>query len=255
MSYYTYFKPIESYYKDYNAKDLEFKISKIKGDTSDAQNTLILACVKAYYMLNKETNDVPSFSDFWGTINSFYKLIKMYVNSYVYERKNLEDFEMKLTIINDDDHELWYNHFNDTEYDLQEFIDNFDENINDCVLNICTLCLAKYEPDTKYSDTPKSDYEYVKSDFITRIQEEIESINYFCENYNRAKVLLDCWDTKEGEEERYVREHPSEQDEDVVDDANDENNEGYEGYESGYGVDKPIVKLDNGIEVHNDIKA
>lgn len=206
MSYYTYFKPLESYYKDYNAKDLENRISKIKRDTSDSKNVLILACIKAYCMLNgreKEIKDAFSFNDFYSLTHSFYKLIKMFVDSYVYERKSLEDYETKLSIINDKNHELWYNHFSDNEYELEDFVDNFDENIANCVLDICTLCFAKYEPDTKYSDTPKSDYEYVKSDFIRCIQENLDSIDYYCENYIRAKVLLDCWSTKEGEEEHF----------------------------------------------------
>lgn len=207
MSYYTYFKPTEEYLKQYSKEYLEKEIKKFRTYKTEERSKLVLSAIAAYYSFNGLTifdKDENSFTGgFTMKIESLYQLISRRLRSYIYAAKTLEDYETRLSVLEDSEHELYYNHFDKDEYDLQETVDEFEEKINSDTLEICTLCMAKFVPDNKYSDTPKTDYDYIRCDFRNRVEECLESLDYLIEEYVKADTLLKCYDSKETESERY----------------------------------------------------
>lgn len=212
MSYYTYFKPAPSFIDGYDEKILKENEDVFSSEKREAKSVLVLGCIESYYrfqkMLSTDSKDkseeslvYPKHTRMMFVLKDFYAFIKTLVGQYSWAVQNLELNYLRQRTLEDEKHELYFNHFRKDEYDLQYTIDKFKESIEDCVLDLCVKCLTTFEADTKYLDTPKTTAEYIQSEFKQKIDDVLNYIDQLCEDYEVADVLIKCYDSRQSEDD------------------------------------------------------
>lgn len=192
MSYYTYFKlKDDSSYKDTTIEECK---KRCKGDhmpfySDDFKSMLITSMVAAYY----ET-DVKKKRD---TIAYYICMMySKYYNEYEYVKSILED-EHKV---------YWINHCKE-EYDMRYDVDYFDDFIKETITDLTVLATVRFEPDDKYSDTPKTTSEYLRYEYVNEINEKLSYADEVYEDYKRNRFLLEHCDRLGGEDSEEVEKY------------------------------------------------
>lgn len=89
------------------------------------------------------------------------------------------------------------NHFRyEDEYDLDEVIENFDNNICFHITDLLILCRIKPSDDSDTED-------YLSSTYIEKINDIFDSIDEEIDDYNSCKFYKEFWSTKKDESELY----------------------------------------------------
>lgn len=205
MSYYTFFYPTRGY--NNKANDNTNIINSRKRDKSknlEKYKALISAImIDAFYA---KTDD----------LDRIYNKLSFYVNAYVFSKDSIEKDDWALTVESlfteaekekkenkDDKEDKEYkvdyavNHFRyEDEYDLDEVIENFDNNI--CYHITEFLILSRIKPSNE-SDTE----DYLSSTYIEKINDIFDAIDEEVDDYNSCKFYKEFWSTKKTESELY----------------------------------------------------
>lgn len=202
MSYYTFFYPTRGYNNprndNVNVIRSRKRMQSIKLEKFKALISAIM--IDAFYA---KTDD----------LNQIYDKLSFYVNSYVFSKDSIEKDDWALTVESlfteaekdkkeDKEYKVDYavNHFRyDDEYDLDEVIENFDNNI--CYHITELLILSRIKPSDD-SDTE----DYLASTYIEKINDIFDAIDEEVDDYNSCKFYKEFWSTKKTESELYNEE-------------------------------------------------
>lgn len=190
MSYYHYFKLKKD--SKYNSDEYPNKW-KFRVDNSSRDKTLLKASmINSYYEPNLEKK-LTEISVRVKMIT--YSIVESCTESYVKEIKQSG--------------ELYRNRPRD-EYEMERLIEEYEDKIDSIIESLLILATVRFVPDDTYSDTPKNEMDYLKCDYINRVEEEIEYLEDISCDYAFAKFATEeC--TRETEDERYNKEHPNEE--------------------------------------------
>lgn len=195
MSYYTFFYPTRGY--NNKANDNTNIINSRKRDESknlEKYKALISAImIDAFYA---KTDD----------LNRIYDKIAFYVNCYVYLKNSIERDDWALTVESlfteaekekKDKVDYAVNHFRyEDEYDLDEVIENYENNICYQITKLLILCRIKPSNDTDVED-------YLSSTYIEKINDIFDCIDEEVDEYNSCKFYKEFWSTKKEESDFY----------------------------------------------------
>ena len=181
MSYYHYFKLKDEskYQKEDALKELKFKYT-----SSDKDKILLkVSMIKAYYENKIETN----YTDIFCRV----KLLATDIE---------EDCLLSLVKEIKEKGEIERNRPHD-EYEMEQIVNSYDEDINRIIENLLILSTIRFVPDNEYSDTPKTEMDYLRYEYITQINYELETLEDTVLDYTFSKfVLEEC--NRETESER-----------------------------------------------------
>lgn len=205
MSYYTFFYPTRGYNNPRNDNVNVIRSRKRMQSTQlEKYKALISAImIDAFYA---KTDD----------LDRIYNKLSFYVNAYVFSKDSIEKDDWALTVESlfteaekekkenkDDKEDKEYkvdyavNHFRyEDEYDLDEVIENFDNNI--CYHITEFLILSRIKPSNE-SDTE----DYLSSTYIEKINDIFDAIDEEVDDYNSCKFYKEFWSTKKTESELY----------------------------------------------------
>ena len=203
MSYYTFFYPTRGYNNprndNVNVIRSRKRMQSIKLEKFKALISAIM--IDAFYA---KTDD----------LNRIYDKLSFYVNSYVFSKDSIEKDDWALAVESlfteaekekkedkDGDKVIYaVNHFRyDDEYDLDEVIENFDNNI--CYHITELLILSRIKPSDD-SDTE----DYLSSTYIEKINNIFDAIDEEVDDYNSCKFYKEFWNTKKTETDLYNEE-------------------------------------------------
>ena len=145
-------------------------------------------------------------------INAFYeeKIEKKFDNISLYVmmlKYSLEDSYLKslLKEITEDKNKEISRNRPDNEYEMQSNIDDYEDNLNHVIESLFILSCIKFIPDTEYSDTPKTEMDYLKYEYLKEVESEIQLLEDYVYDYVFSKFVLEnC--TRQTEDERYSSE-------------------------------------------------
>lgn len=185
MSYYHFFKlkKESKYQKEDALRELKFKYT-----SSDKDKILLkVSMIKAYYENKIETN----YTDI------FYR-VKLLAS-------DIEE-ESLLSLVKEikENGEIERNRPND-DYEMEQIVNSYDEDINRIIENLLILSTVRFVPDNEYSDTPKTEMDYLRYEYITQINYELESLESTVLDYVFSKFVLEECD-RETESERSSKE-------------------------------------------------
>ncbi len=205
MSYYTFFYPTRGYN---NPRNDNVNVIRSRKRTQsihlEKYKALIMAMmIDAFYA---KTDDLDRIHD----------KLSFYVNAYVFSKDSIEKDDWALTVESlfteaekekkDDKEDKEYkvdyavNHFRyEDEYDLDEVIENFDNNI--CYHITELLILSRIKPSDD-SDTE----DYLASTYIEKINDIFDAIDEEVDDYNSCKFYKEFWSTKKTETDLYNEE-------------------------------------------------
>ena len=198
MSYYTFFYPTRGY--NNKANDNTNIINNRKRDKSknlEKYKALISAImIDAFY---GKTDD----------LDRIYDKIAFYINCYVYLKNSIEQDDWALTVEslfteaeNEKKDKVYYavNHFRyEDEYDLDEVIENYENNICYQITKLLILCRIKPSGDSDVED-------YLSSTYIEKINDIFDCIDEEVDEYNSCKFYKEFWSTKKTESDLYNEE-------------------------------------------------
>lgn len=74
------------------------------------------------------------------------------------------------------------------------------------------LCLSRvrFKNDDEHSDAAHTESDYLLYDYQNHIDDIIGRVQDIIEENSKFQLWLDCWDSKETEDEKYDREHQKE---------------------------------------------
>lgn len=195
MSYYTFFYPTRGYNNPKNDSINVIRNRKRMQSTKlEKFKTLISAImIDAFYA---KTDD----------LDRIYDKLSFYVNAYVFSKDSIEKDDWALTVESlfteaekekKDKVDYAINHFRyEDEYDLDEVIENFDNNICFHITDLLILCRIKPSDDSDTED-------YLSSTYIEKINDIFDSIDEEIDDYNSCKFYKEFWSTKKNESELY----------------------------------------------------
>lgn len=187
MSYYHYFKLKE------DSKYHKYDPPKFTTDDSVKQKILLKGVmVDSYYEkdIRKKYDNIAVYTRMIA-----YSIESSYTNSLVKEIKSSGEISRNRP---------------GSEYEMENRIDEYENNLNRVIENLFILSLVKFVPDEKYSDTSKDEMTYLRYDYIHEIESEIEYLEDVVLDYTFAKfVVNEC--TRETEDERYSKEESEEE--------------------------------------------
>lgn len=202
MSYYTFFYPTRGYNNSRNDNVNVIRSRKRMQSTKlEKYKALISAImIDAFYA---KTDD----------LERIYDKLSFYVNAYVFSKDSIEKDDWALTVESlfteaekekkeDKEYKVVYavNHFRyEDEYDLDEVIENFDNNI--CYHITELLILSRIKP-LNDSDTE----DYLASTYIEKINDIFDAIDAEVDDYNSCKFYKEFWNTKKTETDLYNEE-------------------------------------------------
>ena len=91
------------------------------------------------------------------------------------------------------------------EYEMEQIVNSYNEDINRIIENLLILSTVRFVPDNEYSDTPKTEMDYLRYEYITQINYELESLEDTVRDYVFSKFVLEECD-RETESERGSKE-------------------------------------------------
>ena len=195
MSYYTLFYPTRGYNNpkndSINVIRNRKRMQSIKFEKFKALISAIM--IDAFYA---KTED----------LDRIYDKLSFYVNAYVFSKDLIEKDDWALTVESlfteaekekKDKVDYAINHFRyEDEYDLDEVIENFDNNICFHITDLLILCRIKPSDDSDTED-------YLSSTYIEKINDIFDSIDEEIDDYNSCKFYKEFWSTKKDESELY----------------------------------------------------
>ena len=205
MSYYTFFYPTRGYNNPRNDNVNVIRSRKRMQTTKLEKFKALISAIMidAFYA---KTDD----------LDRIYDKLSFYVNAYVFSKDSIEYDDWALTIesnfieaekekkddkVDKEDKEdkvnYAVNHFRyDDEYDLDEVIENFDNNICYHITELFILCRIKPSDDKDTED-------YLSSTYIEKINDIFDAIDEEVDDYNSCKFYKEFWNTKKTESELY----------------------------------------------------
>lgn len=139
-------------------------------------------------------------------LERIYDKLSFYVNSYVFSKDSIEHDNWALTVESlfteaekekRDKVEYAVNHLGyDTEYELDEVIENYENNICFHITELLILCRIKPSDESDVE-------EYLSSTYINRINDIFDSIDEEIDDYNSCKFYKEFWATKKEESDFY----------------------------------------------------
>lgn len=208
MSYYTFFYPKRGYN---NPNNDNANVINSRKRTQSIHMEKYKALISAMM--------IDAFYAPTDNLDRIYDKLSFYVKCYAYSKDSFEKEDWALaveTLFKEaekdkrDKVDYVINHFKyQDEYDLDEVIDNYENNIRYQITQLLILCRIK---PSNESDTE----DYLSSTYIDKINYIIASIDEEVEDYNSCKFYKEFWDTKKDESELY--EESEEKSNDVEDD-------------------------------------
>lgn len=195
MSYYTFFYPKRGYNNPYNDNVNVIRNRKRMQSTKLEKFKALISAIMidAFYA---KTDD----------LDRIYDKLSFYVNAYVFSKDSIEKDDWALTVESlfteaekekKDKVDYAINHFRyEDEYDLDEVIENFDNNICFHITDLLILCRIKPSDNSDTED-------YLSSTYIEKINDIFDSIDEEIDDYNSCKFYKEFWSTKKNESELY----------------------------------------------------
>lgn len=195
MSYYTFFYPTRGYNNPKNDSINVIRNRKRMRSTKLEKFKALISAIMidAFYA---KTDD----------LDRIYDKLSFYVNAYVFSKDSIDKDDWALTVESlfteaekekKDKVDYAINHFRyEDEYDLDEVIENFDNNICFHITDLLILCRIKPSDDSDTED-------YLSSTYIEKINDIFDSIDEEIDGYNSCKFYKEFWSTKKDESELY----------------------------------------------------
>lgn len=195
MSYYTFFYPTRGYNNPKNDSIHVIRNRKRMQSTKLEKFKALISAIMidAFYA---KTDD----------LDRIYDKLSFYVNAYVFSKDSIEKDDWALTVESlfteaekekKDKVDYAINHFRyEDEYDLDEVIENFDNNICFHITDLLILCRIKPSDNSDTED-------YLSSTYIEKINDIFDSIDEEIDDYNSCKFYKEFWNTKKDESELY----------------------------------------------------
>lgn len=209
MSYYTFFTVPHNYRDSRDDATLRRNLTDRKMSIAEDKSMFKAAMIDAYY---KE--------DFLGAD----KILKWIWNSLIMNLTLAEDYDVALYTRSLKDGVASFNHADcDSKYQIEEDIRRNKEQLADAYGDLLCLSRVRFKDDDKHSDVAHTESDYLLYEYQNHINDIIRRAQDIIEENSKFQLWLDCWDSKETEDERYDREHPEEsKDDDTPEDANEE---------------------------------
>lgn len=195
MSYYTFFYPTRGYN---NPKNDSINVIRNRKRMQSTKLEKFKALISAIM--------IDAFYAKTDDLDSIYDKLSFYVNAYVFSKDSIEKDDWALTVESlfteaekdkKDKVDYAINHFRyEDEYDLDEVIENFDNNICFHITDLLILCRIKPSDDSDTED-------YLSSTYIEKINDIFDSIDEEIDDYNSCKFYKEFWSTKKDESELY----------------------------------------------------
>lgn len=195
MSYYTFFYPTRGYN---NPKNDSINVIRNRKRMQSTKLEKFKALISALM--------IDAFYAKTDDLDRIYDKLSFYVNAYVFSKDSIEKDDWALTVESlfteaekekKDKVDYAINHFRyEDEYDLDEVIENFDNNICFHITDLLILCRIKPSDDSDTED-------YLSSTYIEKINDIFDSIDEEIDDYNSCKFYKEFWSTKKDESELY----------------------------------------------------
>ena len=195
MSYYTFFYPTRGYN---NPKNDSINVIRNRKRMQSTKLEKFKALISAIM--------IDAFYAKTDDLDRIYDKLSFYVNAYVFSKDSIEKDDWALTVEllfteaekeKKDKVDYAINHFRyEDEYDLDEVIENFDNNICFHITDLLILCRIKPSDDSDTED-------YLSSTYIEKINDIFDSIDDEIDEYNNCKFYKEFWSTKKDESELY----------------------------------------------------
>ena len=195
MSYYTFFYPTRGYN---NPKNDSINVIRNRKRMQSTKLEKFKALISAIM--------IDAFYAKTDDLDRIYDKLSFYVNAYVFSKDSIEKDDWALTVESlfteaekekKDKVDYAINHFRyEDEYDLDEVIENFDNNICFHITDLLILCRIKPSDDSDAED-------YLSSTYIEKINDIFDSIDEEIDDYNSCKFYKEFWSTKKDESELY----------------------------------------------------
>lgn len=195
MSYYTFFYPTRGYN---NPKNDSINVIRSRKRMQSTKLEKFKALISAIM--------IDAFYAKTDDLDRIYDKLSFYVNAYVFSKDSIEKDDWALTVESlfteaekekKDKVDYAINHFRyEDEYDLDEVIENFDNNICFHITDLLILCRIKPSDDSDTED-------YLSSTYIEKINDIFDSIDEEIDDYNSCKFYKEFWNTKKDESELY----------------------------------------------------
>lgn len=195
MSYYTFFYPTRGYN---NPKNDSINVIRNRKRMQSTKLEKFKALISAIM--------IDAFYAKTDDLDRIYDKLSFYVNAYVFSKDSIDKDDWALTVESlfteaekekKDKVDYAINHFRyEDEYDLDEIIENFDNNICFHITDLLILCRIKPSDDSDTED-------YLSSTYIEKINDIFDSIDEEIDDYNSCKFYKEFWSTKKDESELY----------------------------------------------------
>lgn len=195
MSYYTFFYPTRGYN---NPKNDSINVIRNRKRLHSTKLEKFKALISAIM--------IDAFYAKTDDLDRIYDKLSFYVNAYVFSKDSIEKDDWALTVESlfteaekekKDKVDYAINHFRyEDEYDLDEVIENFDNNICFHITDLLILCRIKPSDNSDTED-------YLSSTYIEKINDIFDSIDEEIDDYNSCKFYKEFWSTKKDESELY----------------------------------------------------
>ena len=195
MSYYTFFYPTRGYN---NPKNNSINVIRNRKRMQSTKLEKFKALISAIM--------IDAFYAKTDDLDRIYDKLSFYVNAYVFSKDSIEKDDWALTVESlfteaekekKDKVDYAINHFRyEDEYDLDDVIENFDNNICFHITDLLILCRIKPSDDSDTED-------YLSSTYIEKINDIFDSIDEEIDDYNSCKFYKEFWSTKKNESELY----------------------------------------------------
>ena len=195
MSYYTFFYPTRGYN---NPKNDSINVIRNRKRMQSTKLEKFKALISAIM--------IDAFYAKTDDLDRIYDKLSFYVNAYVFSKDSIDKDDWALTVESlfteaekekKDKVDYAINHFRyEDEYDLDEVIENFDNNICFHITDLLILCRIKPSDDSDTED-------YLSSTYIEKINDIFDSIDDEIDEYNNCKFYKEFWSTKKDESELY----------------------------------------------------
>ena len=194
MSYYTFFYPTRGYNSDNDSVTVINSKKHMQEIKLEKNKALISAMmIDAFY--------APT-----DNLERIYDKLSFYVKSYAFSKNLIEKYDWALTVESlftetekekKDKVEYAVNHLvYATEYELDEVIENYENNICFHITELLILCRIKPSDESDVE-------EYLSSTYIDRINDIFNSIDEEIDDYNSCKFYKEFWATKKEESDFY----------------------------------------------------
>lgn len=195
MSYYTFFYPTRGYN---NPKNDSINVIRNRKRMQSTKLEKFKALISAIM--------IDAFYAKTDDLDRIYDKLSFYVNAYVFSKDSIDKDDWALTVESlfteaekekKDKVDYAINHFRyEDEYDLDDVIENFDNNICFHITDLLILCRIKPSDNSDTED-------YLSSTYIEKINDIFDSIDEEIDDYNSCKFYKEFWSTKKNESELY----------------------------------------------------